>query len=438
MSSASPPIDEMLDALVPGAAPPKSRRQRAGTPAEVAYQVSVTDAGIVGIPLHDCVMLTKASSIKMQPVLWLWQHWLAQGKVHLLAGAPGQGKTTIALAFAATVSAGGKWPDDQRCPVGSVLIWSGEDDPADTLIPRLVGMGADLERVHFVEAARINGEVVPFDPARDMLQLTAAADKIGDVRLLVVDPIVSAVTGDSHKNTEVRRGMQPLVDLASSIGAAVLGISHLSKGTAGRDPTERVTGSIAFTAVVRVVLLAAKVKGDDGQDKRILVRSKSNIGPDQGGFEYHVEQLEAAPGIETSVVSWGSAVDGTARELLAEAEQNDEEAHGDASDACELLRAELVADCWTPAALACKPLREAGFSKKQIWSASKKVDVVRKKGGMAGCWYWRLPGGPDPKLVELGAEDSAEDSEGSNNFEKESSESSGEMESSAKAHGDGP
>ncbi|OAK55024.1 AAA family ATPase [Variovorax paradoxus] len=421
---------DVFEQMTPDQAPAAPRRRRQ-TPAEAEYRRAAQ--AIVAPALQpDGVVLTRASSVKVMPVRWLWQDWLAQGKVHLLAGAPGQGKTTIALAFAATVSAGGRWPDGRRCPPGNVLVWSGEDDPADTLVPRLMAMGADLERVHFVEAARIDGELLPFDPARDMLGLHAAADQVGDVRLLVVDPLVSAITGDSHKNTEVRRGMQPLVDLASSMGAAVVGISHLSKGTAGRDPTERVTGSIAFTAVVRVVLLAAKTKGDDGRDRRILVRSKSNIGPDDGGFEYHVEQVEAAPGIETSVVVWGGAVDGTARELLAVAEQDgDDDARAEASDACQLLAAELVSDSWTPADKACKPLRDAGFTKKQIWAASKKLDVIRKKGGMGGGWYWRLPGGADPALEGSKGEGSAEDSEGSNNLERESSESSGRMESSA-------
>lgn len=377
-----------LDDMVPDAAPPTPKRRKS-TPAQTAYETAVTAVGVIGIPLHDCVMLTQASSIKMQPVYWLWKHWLAQGKLHLLAGAPGQGKTTIALAFAATVSAGGRWPDGQRCEPGNVLIWSGEDDPADTLIPRLVGMGADLDRVHFVDAARINGELVPFDPARDMLNLTAAADKIGDVKLLVVDPIVSAITGDSHKNTEVRRGMQPLVDLAASIGAAVVGISHLSKGSAGKDPTERVTGSVAFTAVVRVVLLAAKVKGDDGQDKRILVRSKSNIGPDSGGFEYHVEQMEAAPGIETSVVSWGAAIDGTARELLAEAEGEDEGAATTKESATEFLR-ELLKDGLIPSKQVKADCIEAGFSWATVRRAADDLNIVRKKGGMDAGWYWKL------------------------------------------------
>ena len=422
---------DVFDNMVPGMAPAAPRRRRA-TPAEAAY-VEAAQNVVAPSRIPDGVILTRASSVKVTAVAWLWQDWLACGKVHLLAGAPGQSKTTIALAFAATVSSGGRWPDGRRCPPGDVLIWSGEDDPGDTLAPRLMGMGADLDRIHFVEAARINGEVVPFDPARDMVGLHAAAHAIGDVRLLVVDPIVSAITGDSHKNTEVRRGMQPLVDLASSMQAAVVGITHLSKGTAGRDPTERVTGSIAFTAVVRVVLLAAKVKGDDGKDKRILVRSKSNIGPDDGGFEYHVEQTEAAAGIPTSIVTWGAAVDGTAKELLAEAEADGDGSGADDNDACELLRGELTADAWAPMELACKPLKGAGFSKKQIWSISKKLGVVRTKSGFQGVVYWRLPGGADPAMPSPSDKDSTNDSKDSSLGEKESLESLGDLESLAEA-----
>ncbi len=337
--------------------------------------------------LADGVILTCASSIMVRPVSWLWQDWLACGKLHLLAGAPGQGKTTIALAFAATVSAGGLWPDGKRCPPGNVLIWSGEDDPADTLVPRLMGMGADRDRIHFVEAARINGEVVPFDPARDMVDLQAAAEKLGDVRLLIVDPIVSAITGDSHKNTEVRRGMQPLVDLANSMQAAVVGITHLSKGTAGRDPTERVTGSIAFTAVVRVVLLAAKVKGDDGKDKRIFVRSKSNIGPDDGGFEYRVDQVTAAPGIPTSIVTWGDSVEGSAHALLAEAESEADDNYG-AKDSAELFLRELLQGP-TPTKTVRDEAKEAGHAWITVRRASESLGVDKRKS--AGGWYWQMP-----------------------------------------------
>ena len=361
--------------------------------------------------LNDGVVLVCGGNLTPQPITWLWEYWLALGKLHVLAGRAGEGKTTLALAMAATVTIGGRWPDGGRCDAGNVLIWSGEDDKADTLLPRLIAMGVDRDRVYFVQGSRIDGEVVPFDPARDLGQLLAAVDNIGGIRLLIVDPIVSAVAGDSHKNTEVRRALQPLVDLAASCQCAVLGISHFSKGGQGQDPTQRVVGSIAFGAVARVVLVAAKVQGQEGADCRILARSKSNIGPDSGGFEYHIEQVEALPGIQASRVTWGKAVEGTARELLTDP---DEQPDDTANDTTELLRAELSADCWTDADTAGQPLKDAGFSKKQIWTASKKLRVIRKKDGMKGGWLWRLPGIQPLPFKGGSIEDSVEDSEGSN------------------------
>ena len=380
------------------------------------------------VPLNDGVILVCGGNITPQPVAWLWDYWLAQGKLHVLAGAPGQGKTTIALALCATVTVGGRWPDGSRCTPGNVLIWSGEDDPADTLLPRLMAMGADRNRVYFVTGSRIAGEVTTFDPARDMAQMLGAIEKIGGIQLLIVDPIVSAVTGDSHKNTEVRRALQPLVVLAASCSCAVLGISHFSKGGQGQDPTQRVVGSVAFGAVSRVVMVAAKVKSDDGTDRRIFARSKSNLGPDDGGFEYHIEQTEVMPGIQASYIAWGAAVAGTARELLTDPDDGD--GASDASDAADLLRAELYTDSWISSETASKPLKDAGFSKKQIWSASKKLNVGRKKDGMAGGWLWRLPGLTEDSKAPKSHEDSTEDSEGSNFLNGESSESSGEIESS--------
>ncbi|ART59464.1 AAA family ATPase [Acidovorax carolinensis] len=378
----------------------------------------------------DGVVLKCAADLTPSPVRWLWQYWLALGKLHILAGAPGQGKTTLALAMAATVTMGGRWPDGSIATAGNVLIWSGEDDPADTLLPRLLAAGADRAKCFFIEGARRDGEVVPFDPARDLGQLLAAIEKIGGIKLLVIDPIVSAVTGDSHKNTEVRRAMQPVVDLAAACGCAVLGITHFAKGGQGTDPAQRVVGSVAFTAVARMVMVAAKVKGNgETKDTRILARAKSSIGPESGGFHYFLEQSEPLPGIEASHIAWGDAVEGTARELLTDPEDDPAESE-DASDACELLRAELDAVYWTNSEQATQPLKSAGFSKKQIWQASKKLGVCRKKDGMKGGWLWRLPGTAGTRPEDSKPEDSTEDSEGSSLRNGESSESSGVLESS--------
>ena len=355
---------------------------------------------ISGLGPRDKVILTCGTDLTPEPYRWLWQYWLAMGKLHILAGAPGQGKTTIALAMAATITIGGRWPDGSRCAPGNVLIWSGEDDPADTLVPRLMAAGADRARCYFIEGARRDGEVVPFDPARDLGQLLEAIEKIGGISLLVIDPVVSAVTGDSHKNTEVRRALQPLVDLAAKCDCAVLGITHFAKGGQGTDPAQRVVGSVAFTAVARVVMVAAKVKGDEeGRDARILARSKSNIGPDDGGFQYHLEQSEPIPGIHASHIAWGKAVQGTARELLTDPDEpQQEQSDASAKDAAIDFLVEILKDGSAPSKYVETEARAAGVSWATVRRAADTIGVTKRK--MNDAWYWFRP-----KLLNQVAQD---------------------------------
>lgn len=334
--------------------------------------------------LPDGVVLTSGAEIEPQPVRWLWKGWLALGKLHLLAGAPGQGKTTIALSLAARVSAGGVWPDGTQCEPGNVLIWSGEDDPGDTLLPRLIAAGADRSRIYFIAASRVNGEIQAFDPARDIPDLALQAAQIGGVRLMIVDPIVSVVTGDSHKNAETRRALQPIANFAAISDGAVLGITHFNKNSQGGDPTQRIVGSVAFTAVARVVMIAAKQPDASDRGGRLLVRSKSNIGPDGGGFAYSIREVEALPNINATRVEWLEAVEGTAGDLLALASPHDSAV----SKAAAFLR-QTLAD----SPLSSESLKEEaagrGISWRSLERAKEMVGAYSKRGD-EGKWYWAL------------------------------------------------
>ena len=340
------------------------------------------------------VTLLRATEICPEPISWLWPGWLARGKLQILAGAPGCGKTTIALKFAATITRGGAWPDNSRAPISNVLIWSGEDDPKDTLLPRLLAMGADPSRIYFVSgAATTDGQVRAFDPAQDMDSLRAEALKLGDVGFMIVDPIVNAVAGDSHKNSETRRSLQPVVDLAEQLGASVLGISHYTKGTQGRDPIERVTGSIAFGAVPRIIMGAAKVLREDGGLERILVRAKSNIGPDGGGYAYTLDQVElkAHPGLFASAVVWGPPLDGSAQNLLSSAEATGDAAASTAlSEAENFLRVELAGGRVSSKELGARA-RDAGISDRTLKRAKQALGIKATREGATGAWYCILP-----------------------------------------------
>jgi putative DNA primase/helicase len=213
--------------------------------------------------------------------------------------------------------------------------------------------------------------------------------------MLIVDPIVSAIAGDSHKNAEVRRGLQPLVDLAGSMRCALLGITHFSKGTGGRDPVERLTGSLAFGALARVVLVAAKhqEEGEDGRTVRLFCRAKANNGPDDGGFEYdlHQAELKTHPGIFASSVLWGEAVEGAARELLATADATGDDGEGGTLADAKRFLADLLADGPMRAGEIFKDADQAGYSKRSIQRAAKAIKVDSRKDGMRGGWTWRLP-----------------------------------------------
>lgn len=338
-----------------------------------------------------------ADSITPEPIRWLWRGWVARGKKHVLAGAPGTGKTTIAISLAAVVTRGGTLPDGTRAPAGNVVIWSGEDDPKDVLVPRLTAAGADLARVYFVgDVTASDGEVRAFDPARDVALLEDRIVQIGGAALAIVDPVVNAVAGDSHKNGEVRRALAPLVELAQRHDVAVLGISHFSKGTAGREPLERVTGSLAFGALARIVLVAAKAKqGDDEPTtQRLFARAKSNIGPDDGGFAYRIE-FGPLPGdrrIETSWVVWGDPVDGSARELLAELEPADDDDGSAIDDAVDFLR-DLLANESRPVADIKRAAGAAGHAWRTVQRAKDKLRIKPIKAGMSEGWRW----GPAPE-----------------------------------------
>ncbi|HEX5687373.1 MAG TPA: AAA family ATPase [Ideonella sp.] len=347
--------------------------------------------GLSAVPRSlPAVRLLRGDAVVLEAVQWAWPGYLPAGMLTLLGGAPGCGKTTIALDLAATITTGGTWPDGARCrQAGDVMVWSGEDPHAVTA-SRLVASGADMRRVHLIDGVTgCDGE--GFDPGRHMDLLESTASKLAAPRLLILDPIVSAVTGDGHKSNDVRRSLQPVVDLAHRLGCAVLGITHFSKGTGGRDPVERITGSLAFAALARLVLVAAKVKREEDEEpRRVLVRAKSNIGPDDGGFAYGLERIEVAPDVEGQRVHWLEPLEGTAREVLAEAEANPEgdEESSALDEAVQFLRSELR-DGPKPAKAIFREARDAGHSERTIKRAKAELQAesIKEKVG----WAWALP-----------------------------------------------
>lgn len=348
------------------------------------------------IKQENGLIFTCAADIIPQPIDWLWPGWLANKKFHIIGGPPGSSKTTTVVMFAATVSTGGYWPDGTRSERGHVVIWSGEDGAEDTLVPRLIAAGADLKYIHFING--VVGESGAgnraFDTSRDYPKVRQAAEIIGGLRLLILDPIVSSISGDSHKNAEVRRDLQPVIEFAEQANCAVIGITHFSKGTQGKDVAERITGSIAFSALPRVVMVISKrLNKDTGQEERVIVRAKSNIGPDRGGFTFDVKEVElpSVPGLFASKVEWGVFLDEDAKTILDNAAPSQQKVSA-REEATSFLE-HILAD----GPLRQREVKEATEAKGLAWATVRRAKdalrIVTKKKSYsdAGYWEWSLP-----------------------------------------------
>ena len=343
------------------------------------------------MPKAGGVELVRGDTVKLEAINWIWPNWLAAGKLHILAGQAETGKTTIAIAIAATISSGGLFPDGVRAPVGDTLVWSGEDDFQDTILPRFIANGGIRERIHLVKGRYDENCVLqPFDPAWDIDALVLAAKGLPDLRLIMIDPVVSAVPGDSHKNAEVRRGMQPLVQLGEQASAAILGITHLSKGTAGRDPIERITGSLAFAALPRLIWGTAKSPEPARQSR--LVRVKSNIGPGGGGFEYCLIQTEVdeARGLTAQAIQWGEILAGSAKSLIAELEGTDDPARASALDAAKAWLVEMLGTGTVRVPFIEEMAKEKGHAWPTVLRAKTALGVASLRQGSEG-WAWQMP-----------------------------------------------
>ena len=343
--------------------------------------------------------LVRASEIPPVPISWVWPGWLARGKLHIIAGVPETGKTTCALSFAAIISAAQRWPDGVQAKLGNVLIWSNEDEDDDTIVPRLIQMGADLDRIFIVKGqADANGKKRPFNPSTDMDSLKEKAATIeGGVDLLILDPVVAAVpvTKNTNGNTETRAGLQPVKDFAEAIRAACIGITHFSKGTSGKDPLERVTGSLVYGALPRLVMMTSKnaAEGPD-EPSKILVRAKSNIGPSGGGFGYEIvaAPLYENPEITATRIAWREEpLEGDARELLADAEGEDLNGKVSKVDQAKLFLKRALDHRERRQTEIESEAKSEGISADALKRASRE-GVKKRRDGILGVWFWRKQG----------------------------------------------
>jgi len=196
--------------------------------------------------VKNLLKFSRLDQVEPKHVEWLWENRLARGKLTLLAGEPGIGKSQISLDIAARISNGGLWLDGGHAPLGSVVILSAEDSSNDTLRPRLEAAGADLQHVHALQATIIEGRPVTFSLQAHLEMLGEKLGEIGDVALIDIDPITSYMGKiDGHQTVDVRTVLEPLAAFAERHDSAVLAISHPPKATQSKA-LHAVTGSLAY------------------------------------------------------------------------------------------------------------------------------------------------------------------------------------------------
>lgn len=356
-------------------------------------------------PAHrgaSSLVIRRASDVKPEPINWLWPGKIAIGKLTLIAGDPGLGKSMLTVNLAAHVSTGLDWPArGGSCPLGDVLFVSAEDDPADTIRPRLDAAKADPARIHIVagvESLNSNGEPERrlLSLRKDLVAVAAAVRGLDACRLIVVDPVSAYLDGaDSHNNSEVRGLLAPLSELAREVGAAMVAVTHLNKGS-GASALYRTTGSLAFVAAARAAWLVTRDKIN--QDRRLFLPLKNNLGPDTTGMSYSIKDTAGVP-----FVQWDDEpVSISADDALGKPEDEDHESTL-AEDAAEWLR-EVLAGGPVPAKEVMTHGSNAGYSAATIRRAQASIGIKPKRlGGAAGDgkWVWSLPEGKEGHQMSL-------------------------------------
>ena len=338
----------------------------------------------------------RASDIKPEKTDWLWKHKFPRGELGLLCGRPGQGKSTFTCAMVAAVTTGGKWPDGTLAgPPKSVVIVNAEDDPATTVVPRLIAAGADLSRVHFLEGVWETEKNKPREKRRFDLtripELIKLMQDVGDVALVIVDPIMHYMGGktDSHKDSEVRASLDALMAAAKQGRAAIIMVTHDSK-TGGRgDPLDAAIGSRAFVGLPRAYWLIIADPEDATKERRVFSYGKVSNAPQTPGIGFKAVSAIVAGDIETSRLEFEAEPERrTAHELL------DRDSGGAMKEAVDHVRKFLSTAPRRSSDLEASAA-EAGISERTLNRARKKLKIVAIQ--RADGWYVGLPGAPtDP------------------------------------------
>jgi hypothetical protein len=326
------------------------------------------------------------SEVEPEKVEWLWDKRIPLGKITVIDGDPGNGKSVLTMDLAARLSRGRTFPDGQECEAAGVIIMNAEDGEGDTIRPRLDAAGGDPENVLLLATVDgVNGKERPLSIPEDIDIIEAEIKRVG-AKLVIIDPLMAFLSSNSnaHKDQDIRRALAPLARMAERTGAAVVLVRHLNKAPGG-NALYRGGGSIGIIGAARSGLLV----GIDPEDEnvRVLAGQKSNLSPLPESLAYRImTAVNGAARIEYAGKSTANA------NALLRIPQDPEERSA-LGEAVEFLREELK-----DGPIMAKELKATAsrfdIAPRTLDRAKNTLRVVSQKQGQEG-WVWHLPGKED-------------------------------------------
>jgi hypothetical protein len=328
------------------------------------------------------------SQVAPESLRWLSPGRLAAGKITILDGDPGLGKSTLLCEFAARISRGDPLPGGEAAPPRLVVIMSAEDDLYDTIRPRIDAAGGDPRRVIAFATLADNPTSETLGAIPDHVYMLEEIIARTRAALLVIDPLVAFLSRGHNANSDqgVRRAFHSLRGLAERTGVAIVAVRHLNK-TSSANPLYRGGGSIGIIGAARCGLLLAP--DPDDPERRILASTKGNLGRPPPSLAF---RLVAAPDSHVARVVWDGESQWTAQELLREGESG-ATSRSLLAEAREWLSAAL-ADGPRSAGDVLREARDAGIGRNILYAARKIEGVqIGKERVAGGRWVWSYPAG---------------------------------------------
>lgn len=348
------------------------------------------------LPKEDCachvrrLVVHRASEIRPRPVTWLWDGRMALGSLSLLAGREGLGKSTLAAWIVARITRG-QLPGNLHGSPKSAIIAATEDSWEHTLVPRLMAADADLDRVLRVEVATAEGFTTGLHLPHDIGRVKTLAQH-EDVALMVLDPLMSRLDSlDTHKDSEVRIALEPLVRMADEAGMGIIGLIHLNKSSS--DPLNAVMGSKAFTAVARSVSTVVADPEDQDDRRRLFGTVKNNLGAALAASQVftietaHVGDPDGVA-ITTGQLAWHGEVDTTIKSAMADHGIGEQSLTAEATD---WLEDYLSMHPASPRKEIMREAAKADLSPDSIKRAARKLSITSTPEGFPRTTRWSLP-----------------------------------------------